>query len=172
MTEDHKNGFQHIICACSSGILLIECVVTNSWPPAAWGSSIRSQMGQFELRVLLVAQTLNGGGGGAVCGFAPKGPYIFLLPFVKTSGGLWRFSCCNPKASKNQVNRSTKQENRSTRHCWYVELGSCEHEMWPIARFGSGTSGTHGKLRKSVTHGKLRKSVGSSTDAKRNHLMC
>ena len=48
-----------ILCACSSGIVYVE---TTSSPPAAGGSSIPSQIGQFELRVLLAAPTLKGRG--------------------------------------------------------------------------------------------------------------
>ena len=57
MTENHKNEFQQIIFACSSGIVV--CVETISSPPAAGGSAIPSQIGQFELRV--GAPTLKGG---------------------------------------------------------------------------------------------------------------
>ena len=62
MTENEKKRVPavqaSIICACSSGVRVV-CVETTSSPPAAGGSSIPSQIGQFELRV--GAPTLKGG---------------------------------------------------------------------------------------------------------------
>ena len=64
-----KNEFQRsssILCACSSSGIV--CVETTSSPPAAGGSSIPSQIGQCDLRVLLAAPTLGGRGlGKALC---------------------------------------------------------------------------------------------------------
>ena len=76
-----KNEFQwsrSIFCACSCGNV---CVETTSSPPVAGGTSIPSQIGQFELRVLLASPTLKGRVLGK--GFAPEGPYFFWLRLVK-----------------------------------------------------------------------------------------
>ena len=61
-TKDDFQRSSSILCACSSGIV---CVETTSSPPAAGGSSIPSQIGQFELRVR--APTLKGGLGKGLC---------------------------------------------------------------------------------------------------------